>query len=97
MTEQRFTLTTSANGKIKYINDLQMELSDRHGQIMGFIVEDDHEENVELLIEFLNKNCQYEQLLTNHFTWDNPIMYDKENGRCRCIPIPYKKREVKND
>ena len=28
----------------------------------------------------------------DNFTWDNPIMYDEENGRCRCIPIPYKKR-----
>ena len=92
MTEQRFTLTTSANGKIKYINDSQMELSDRHGQIMGFIVEDDHEENVELLIEFLNKNCQYEQSPTNPFTWDNPIMFDKENERFRCIPIPPNKK-----
>ena len=27
----------------------------------------------------------------NDFTIDNPIMYDKENGRCRCIPIPYEK------
>ena len=26
----------------------------------------------------------------DNFTWDNPIMYDKTNGRCRCIPIPYK-------
>ena len=25
-----------------------------------------------------------------NFTLDNPVMYDKENGRCRCIPIPYK-------
>ena len=27
----------------------------------------------------------------DNFTLDNPIMYDKKNGRCRCIPIPYEK------
>ena len=27
----------------------------------------------------------------DNFTLDNPIMYDKTNGRCRCIPIPYAK------
>lgn len=26
----------------------------------------------------------------NEFTIDNPIMYDSKNGRCRCLPIPYK-------
>lgn len=27
----------------------------------------------------------------DNFTLDNPIMFDKKNGRCRCIPIPYEK------
>ena len=27
----------------------------------------------------------------DNFTLDNPIMFDKKNGRCICIPIPYAK------
>ena len=30
----------------------------------------------------------------NEFIIDNPIMYDSKNGRCRCVPIPYKSSEV---
>lgn len=53
--KKRFGLILSPNKLYKYIDDTKMELSDRHGQIMGFRVEEDHEENVELLIDFLNK------------------------------------------
>ncbi len=30
----------------------------------------------------------------NFFTCDNPIMFDWENERCRCTPIPYKEDKM---
>ena len=27
------------------------------------------------------------------FTLDNPVMFDWNNGRCRCIPVPYEIKE----
>ena len=55
MTEnKRFNVLLSPNGRYKYINDKEMILSDRHGQIQGYIIEKDHEENVDRLVKFLN-------------------------------------------
>ena len=59
MTEnKRFNTLLSRNGKYKYIDDKERILADRHGQIQGYLIQEDHEENVDLLVKFLNHQEQ---------------------------------------
>lgn len=59
MTEnKRFNTLLSRNGKYKYIDDKERTLTDRHGQIQGYLIQEDHEENVDLLVKFLNQQEQ---------------------------------------
>ena len=48
-------------------------------------------ENEELKHQLSQQEMEYATDKDN-FTWDNPIMFDKENGRFRCIPIPPNKK-----